>query len=394
MHLQQHLHTAAGLISAYDGLFPFAAFLKNYFKNHKKHGSTDRRYIAALCYSYYRLGKVVSEEPLAEKSAEEKILLGQLLTADETNVFVEQLKPEWKEMLAVDVHERVSRTGVNENFFPFPEEVSDEVDKEALNLSCLVQPDLFLRLRPHKRAKVLQELRSAGISFSEAGNAALRLPNSSRLEGVIDADRDAVVQDLSSQQVLQDFLQAWKNHGAPLKAWDCCAASGGKSILLMDLFPHAVLTATDIRETILANLEKRFRKAGIENYFSFVADVGRPGYKLPKVRGSRQLFDLVICDAPCSGSGTWSRTPEQLAFFERNKIEEYAALQKSIATNTVQALKKEGYLLYITCSVYKKENEEVVAHLQENTGLKLLTSRYIKGYGQKADTMFTALLQS
>lgn len=394
MHLQQHLHTAAGLISAYDGLLPFAAFLKNYFKNHKKHGSTDRRHIAALCYGYFRLGKAVSDQAGAEKSLEEKILAGQLLTAEATNVFVEELKPAWKDLLTGGLKERMRAMDLEDNFFPYPDEVSEQVDKEALNLSCLIQPDLFLRLRPHKRAKVLQELRSAGISFSEAGNGVLRLPNSSRLEGVIDADRDAVVQDLSSQQVLRDFLQAWENHGAPLKAWDCCAASGGKSILLMDHFPHAVLTATDIRETILANLEKRFRKAGIENYFSFVADVGRPGYKLPKVRGSRQLFDLVICDAPCSGSGTWSRTPEQFAFFERNKIEEYAALQKSIATNTVQALKKDGYLLYITCSVYKKENEEVVTYLQEKTGLKLLNSRYIRGYSQKADTMYTALLQS
>lgn len=389
MHLQQHLHTAVKLVSTYDGLLPFAAFLKNYFKVHKKHGSTDRRHITALCYSYFRLGKAA-----AATTVEEKLLMGQLLTGEAANVFINQLKPEWKEMLSAGAKEKIQFLQVNEPFFPFLDEVSDDIDKSSLNLSCLTQPDLFLRLRPQSIQKVVQSMQTAGIPFTIENQEAIRLANSTKLDGVVNLDSEAVVQDLSSQQVLNSFFQEWKNHGAPLKVWDCCAASGGKSILLLDHFPHAVLTATDIRESILANLEKRFRRAGIENYFSFAADVAKPGYKLPRLRGSRQAFDLIICDAPCSGSGTWFRTPEQLSFFKHDKIEEYAALQKAIALNTIQALKKDSYLLYITCSVFQKENEEVVQHLQEKAGLKLLSSHYIKGYASKADTLFAALLKS
>jgi 16S rRNA (cytosine967-C5)-methyltransferase len=58
-------------------------------------------------------------------------------------------------------------------------------------------------------------------------------------------------------------------------------------------------------------------------------------------------FDLVICDAPCSGSGTWSRTPEQLYFFNEKKISEYSILQKNIVGNALKSLKKDGYFLYM-----------------------------------------------
>ncbi|HYK56845.1 MAG TPA: Fmu (Sun) domain-containing protein, partial [Flavisolibacter sp.] len=104
-------------------------------------------------------------------------------------------------------------------------------------------------------------------------------------------------------------------------------------------------------------------------------------------------FDLVICDAPCSGSGTWSRTPEQLKFFKKEKIEQYAQLQKSIALNAAKSVKLQGYFLYITCSVFKKENEEVVAFIKANTPLQLVSSKYFMGYDRRADTLFAALFR-
>ena len=63
------------------------------------------------------------------------------------------------------------------------------------------------------------------------------------------------------------------------------------------------------------NLHRRFKKAGIKEYKYFIADVGNADFKPGQLD-----FDLIICDAPCSGSGTWSRTPEQLCFFTEEKI--------------------------------------------------------------------------
>ncbi|MFN3666092.1 MAG: Fmu (Sun) domain protein, partial [Sediminibacterium sp.] len=61
--------------------------------------------------------------------------------------------------------------------------------------------------------------------------------------------------------------------------------------------------------------------------------------------------------------------------------------------NTAKAVKPGGYLLYITCSLFKRENEEVITHLlTENDSLELVKQELLTGYNQKSDTMFVALL--
>ena len=103
-------------------------------------------------------------------------------------------------------------------------------------------------------------------------------------------------------------------------------------------------------------------------------------------------FDLVLCDTPCTGSGTWSRTPEQLYYFDHKRIEQYASLQKKIVSNIIRGLKRNGSLLYITCSVFKRENEEVIAFIKNNFGYRPVRMELLEGYEKKADTMFAALL--
>ena len=100
---------------------------------------------------------------------------------------------------------------------------------------------------------------------------------------------------------------------------------------------------------------------------------------------------MIIADVPCSGSGTWARTPEQLYFFKEDKIEYYNKLQKNILSGVIPFMKPGGSLLYITCSVFSKENEEVVNYIVENHKLKLVKMELITGYKEKADTLFVAL---
>ena len=101
-------------------------------------------------------------------------------------------------------------------------------------------------------------------------------------------------------------------------------------------------------------------------------------------------FDLIIFDAPCTGSGTWSRTPEQLYYFKDEKIDDYSTLQKKMLANIIPHLKEGGSLLYITCSVFKKENEEIVDFIKENFHLQLKKMEILKGYDKNADSMFAA----
>ena len=102
---------------------------------------------------------------------------------------------------------------------------------------------------------------------------------------------------------------------------------------------------------------------------------------------------IIIADVPCTGSGTWARTPEQLKYFSKKSIDEYAGLQKKIVKNASLQLAAGGYLLYITCSVFKKENEDNVDFFSQNTELELIESGYLKGYEMQADTLFAAIFK-
>ncbi|MBK6825733.1 MAG: hypothetical protein IPG86_02065 [Chitinophagaceae bacterium] len=173
----------------------------------------------------------------------------------------------------------------------------------------------------------------------------------------------------------------------PVRIWDCCAASGGKSIMAIDILNNHLITVSDIRESILANLAKRFQAAGITRYHSFLADLtGKEN--LPD-----EQFDLVIADVPCTGSGTWGRTPEQLVYFAQTEISGYVDRQQKIMVNAAKKVASAGYLLYITCSVFKKENEEMAAYIQKETGLELITSQLLRGYAEKADSMYAAMFR-
>ncbi|MGN6401048.1 MAG: Fmu (Sun) domain-containing protein [Flavisolibacter sp.] len=386
MRSHSYINSAKSILEQYDGNIPFAIWLKHFFKAHKKYGSKDRREIAALCYGFYRLGAAFENYPV-----EERILLAVFLSSQEKSFVLQELKPEWNKNIEIPIEEKFGLLQEQKKlfqFFPFPEELSEAINKEQFDRSFLQQPLLYLRIRPGKKKTVSSKLENAAIAFNFIGDDCIALANSSKIDEVIELNKEAVVQDYNSQRT-GELFQSVKHQTSNIKlsVWDCCAASGGKSILAYDILPNILLTVSDVRESILRNLKKRFEQAGIINYKSFVADLSAHSPLITH----HSSFGFIIFDAPCSGSGTWSRTPEQLHFFKKEKIDHYAQLQKKIAVNAAQHLKEKGYLIYITCSVFKKENEEVVGFIQKNTRLQLVTAQYFKGYNEKADTLFAAL---
>ena len=245
---------------------------------------------------------------------------------------------------------------------------------------------MFLRTRPSKKEKVLHQLQNADVPFTLPNAECIQLSNQTKVDELLSIDEDVIIQDYNSQRTL-DLFKSFKlqTSNSKLSVWDCCAASGGKSILFHDYFPQAHLTVSDVRESILINLQKRLKRAGIKNYDYFVADISSPRFSL------KNKFDLVICDAPCSGSGTWSRTPEQLYFFKEEKIMAYGNLQKKILSRVIPSIRANGFLLYITCSVFAEENERISEYIIEQHSLKLIRSELIRGYNEKADTLYAAL---
>lgn len=396
--VHSYLNNAVQILNKYEGDKPFPFFLKDFFSQDKKYGSKDRKQISHLCYCYFRLGKLALHSRTKE-GMEERILIGLFLCSVEPNEILEKLKPQWNDEVTKPVKEKFSTLNIQQpiyNVFPWKNELSEEINYEKFCESFFIQPDLFLRLRPGYENKVKEKLTANGINFIEKEASCIALSNSSKTESIVELDKEAVIQDYSSQRTGDVFKMAVHRLSPVFDAWDCCAASGGKSLLLHDINPNIHFTVSDVRESILVNLKKRFAKCGIKNYKSFVIDLTNSSQRSI----INNQYPLVICDAPCTGSGTWSRTPEQLFFFDEDlpagqvgKIEQYSSLQKKIVANIISHLKKEGFLIYITCSVFKKENEEVVEYMKETIGLTLLEQRLLTGYDKKADTLFIALLQ-
>jgi len=386
-----YLNTSKTILQLYKGDQPFGIFIKDFFRQHKKYGSKDRKQISHLCYCYFRTGKIFNGYSL-----EDAIIGALFLCTTAANDMLQQLNAEWNVKATMGISEKCNLLGVTlADIFPWMSELSNEVDKEKFCQSLLIQPDLFLRIRPGFHKAVTSKLEKSGISFEMEGQC-IRLSNSTKIEEIFIPDQEVVIQDYNSQQVGKFFQNAFANISmdegsanvtrAKPAVWDCCAASGGKSIMLYDLLPAIHLTVSDVRKNILLNLAKRFEAAGIKKYRSFVVDLAgekvRPG----------ERYNLIIADAPCSGSGTWARTPEQLFYFNAAEIERYSQLQKKIVKNIVPCLSDSGKLVYITCSVFKKENEELVKFLQNECGLQLESMSLLKGYEKKADTLFVAVL--
>jgi 16S rRNA (cytosine967-C5)-methyltransferase len=386
-HFQKYLLYAASVISSYTGNEPFHLYLKKYFSLNKKHGSRDRKLISSLCYNYFRLGVGVSNEA----GTNEKLLLSSFLCEADAHLLTDFFNVEWKTSAQSTLAGKlavVKNEFDAEKIFPFSSALSHEIDKRKFSLSFLIQPKLFIRIRPKFRNSVIRKIKNAGFLFEELSDSCLAFSNNQKVSESLDIDKEAVVQDYSSQRTVDIADQAMTKHKSAMSIWDCCAGSGGKSILAFDIFSSSQLTVSDKRKNILEELRLRFGRAGIVKYRLATADLQAPSFPVEFPSG---LFDLIIADVPCTGSGTWSRTPERLAFFNEKEINTYAALQKNIIQNAISRLQPQGYFLYLTCSVFKKENEDNVDFIQQSLSLNLVKMEYLKGYEMQADTLFAAL---
>lgn len=379
-----YLNTASDIIQHYDGATPLAIFLKKYFNQNKKMGSKDRKQVASLVYNFYRISKMLAHENL-----EESLLIATFLGENTSSNLLEHIRPEWNAQIAINIEQKLKNFGNKINIrdlFPFKNALSKSIYSEAFSQSFLNQPKLFIRIRPGFRDLVLEKLKASNISFDLISPRCLALANGTKIDEILSVGNEVIIQDYSSQmvgEVLKEYLQ---NKNNPISIWDCCAASGGKSIMLHDLNPQIKLTVSDVRQSIIENLKERFAKAGIKNYKSKIIDLNIS-------TDITEKYDFILADVPCTGSGTWARTPEQMHFFHENSISKFAGLQYNIIKNTLPNLKKDGVLVYITCSVFEKENELQVEKIMNDFKLNLINKTYLLGYEKAADSMFLAVLQ-
>jgi 16S rRNA (cytosine967-C5)-methyltransferase len=384
MKALNQLKTFQRILAEFPADVQLSKFLPGFFRQNKQMGSTDRRVASRLVYNYFRLGQALVIHP-----ADERLLVAEFLCNTQTNSFIQHFKPEWAACINFDLDEKLGmvKTAYPDfnlhDIFPWNKQVSESIGQQEFLKSYFIQPDLFIRVRKGFEQQVKTILNQASIVFKDEGYNCLSLPNGTKLENLFPNQHWFEVQDYSSQQTARYFRpQKWENW------WDACAASGGKSLLLHEQEPDLKLVVSDIRENILANLDERFRQVGLLKYQKKILDLTQnPDYVMHDYE-----FDGIILDAPCTGSGTWGRTPELISQFDAHRIEFFQRLQQSIIRNVVKYLKVGKPIIYITCSAFKAENEDAVNFMVTELGLQLEEMQVLKGYHHKADTMFVARL--
>lgn len=354
------------IIETYDGKQPLQMHLKNYFREHKEMGSRDRKVYTQLVYGYYREKGMRPHDD------------GFIVPLSGNEELLHPFFSYWSHQL-----NRPSATDA-EHYFPMAEQISPEVDKQALLDSIHRQPAVWIRCKKEHITHILDELETLQYPFQRDG-VAIRFDKQFPLQDSESFKKGYFeIQDIASQSTAGLFHpkknEAW---------WDCCAGSGGKSLLLLEEEKQLQLFVSDNRESILHNLQDRFARAGVRQFAAVLVDIAEAEDNalqgIPFMNG-------IIADVPCSGSGTWARTPERLSHFTPEQLQAHTAQQRDILSKVIGKLLPGGQLVYITCSVYVDENENQVAWMQQQFGLHAERQQYFQYSELGGDTLFGALL--
>jgi 16S rRNA (cytosine967-C5)-methyltransferase len=243
------------------------------------------------------------------------------------------------------------------------ESFGDEWVTEGAALAS--RPPLDLRVNTLKagRAKVLAELEGTGAAVSDLAPNGIRIPP---IEG---AGRHPNVQAEPA------FQKGWfevQDEGSQLAAelagatpgmqvLDYCAGAGGKTLALSAVMENrGQVFAHDSEKARLAPIFDRIRRSDNRN-----VQVVSKASELSTLGGH---MDIVLVDAPCTGSGTWRRRPDAKWRLTDRQLEARLAEQAGILDTAATFVKPGGRLVYITCSVFRAENHAQIAAFQERNG--------------------------
>ena len=184
------------------------------------------------------------------------------------------------------------------------------------------------------------------------------------------ADKVSILNNYTDKSLSRSETDKSKNNYI-LNILDLCAAPGGKTLNLADRLKaegfEAHFTACDISESKLKKIRENIKRCGFDNIDSMINDA--TCFRDEFV----EKFDILIADLPCSGLGVIGRKPDIKLNASLEKIDELAALQKTILENAVRYVKKGGFLLFSTCTIGHVENEDNLRFIEEH-GFKRINS--------------------
>lgn len=166
------------------------------------------------------------------------------------------------------------------------------------------------------------------------------------------------VQEASSM-FLEEVLKQTVDLSSPLKILDLCAAPGGKSTLIQSVISkESLLVSNEVIKTRVNILSENITKWGAANVIVTNNDPA-------DFKRLANYFDVIVVDAPCSGSGLFRKDPNAIDEWSENNVALCAQRQQRILADIMPSLKDDGILIYSTCSYSRQEDEEIADWLTD-----------------------------
>jgi len=166
------------------------------------------------------------------------------------------------------------------------------------------------------------------------------------------------VQEASSM-FLWEVLKQTVDANANMKVLDLCAAPGGKSSLLASWFINGLVVSNEVIRSRVNILYENMTKWGASN-------IVITNNEAKDFQRLKNYFDVILVDAPCSGSGLFRKDPEAIEQWSENMVELCSQRQQKILSDIFPSLKDEGILIYSTCSYSPEEDEEISDWLKDH----------------------------
>ncbi|MBE6447193.1 MAG: RsmB/NOP family class I SAM-dependent RNA methyltransferase [Alphaproteobacteria bacterium] len=409
MQLEARVKT---IIDLFDIFFetssPFDIIMARYFKNHKWIGSADRRAIAEISYSMFRhfeklklinqnitekfgrffvLSFLKHEKKYSNKQIDEifsgrKYAPGKL--TDFEIKFINRSLPS-----SYPLHVSLNYPQWLEPYLMKSFSSPDfENEMKALNETASV--DIRVNTLKTTSDEVVNNLKEFNVEPMRYASNGVRLRN-----GRISRSHEMVINGLieiqdEGSQLIAEMCQAQPGDIVV----DYCAGAGGKTLALACAMQNkGRIFALDKYPERLENAKKRLRRAGVDNVYCQEI-TGK------WMKRHEQFADIVLVDAPCSGTGTWRRNPDMRAKFTQKDLNELLAVQADILRSAQKLVKPGGRLVYSTCSVLFDEDEDQVFRFLkefpnfslEDVHLSKYHGKFLKlsPYGNDTDGFFAA----
>ena len=227
------------------------------------------------------------------------------------------------------------------------------------------KPPLTIRLNFIDKHSYIKFLEEKGIAYTALSNKAISFEKAIPINQIPLFNEGAVsVQDFGAQKVLE-LIKFQKG----TKVLDACASPGGKTIQILE--NDVDLTAIDINEKRINLIKENLKRVG-KNAKVIKADVRKLD-----TWWDGEKFDGILLDVPCSSSGVLKRNPDIRFSRKKKDLLDLLNLQNDILNCVWQILKKNGTLIYSTCSVFYSENEsQIDKFLLEHKNAKLIDQKH------------------